>query len=348
MTDEARFVLSKSVLFSQYKTLEDMGLDISYSVKTNPIVAGVLEDETGSSFSVHTKQEMSFVKDKSRIWFLAESWDEQEIHELTAAGIRNFIVYNTNDLDRLMSFLKGKKLKISLLLRAKLRERTIFTERYFVFGMDARTVNGLVHELRKNENIERLGVHFHRKTQNVSEWSLKYELSNMLEPRTLEEIDMVNIGGGLPAKYRNTGDGSLPFIFSKIKELKEWLEEHNIKTTIEPGRFLSGPPIRLEASIKNITENNITVNCSVYNSSMDTIVVPIKLLVEGELHDNEGSSVQKYRIKGCTPCSMDIFRYSVMLPEMKVGDKIVFLNAGAYTFHTDFCGLGKLKTEIVD
>jgi ornithine decarboxylase len=55
-----------------------------------------------------------------------------------------------------------------------------------------------------------------------------------------------------------------------------------------------------------------------------------------------------YTIKGCTPDSMDIFRYKVLLKEKRIGDKITFLNAGAYTYSTDFCNLPKLKTVIVD
>ena len=45
---------------------------------------------------------------------------------------------------------------------------------------------------------------------------------------------------------------------------------------------------------------------------------------------------------------MDLFRYRVFLKDPKVGDKIVFLNAGAYNFATDFCGLKKLETVVVD
>ena len=112
---------------------------------------------------------------------------------------------------------------------------------------------------------------------------------------------------------------------------------------IEPGRFISGPAIKLEAEIENIYNNNIVINCSVYNSAMDTFVVPIRLLVE-----NEKESGEAYTIKGCTPDSTDVFRYRVYLDNPQVGDKIVFLNAGAYTYSTDFCELGKLETVVVD
>ena len=74
------------------------------------------------------------------------------------------------------------------------------------------------------------------------------------------------------------------------------------------------------------------------------ILVPVKLIVEGELEKGEG---KPYVIKGVTPCSMDLFRYRVYLKEPKVGDKIIFLNAGAYNFSSDFCNLNELETKVV-
>ena len=45
---------------------------------------------------------------------------------------------------------------------------------------------------------------------------------------------------------------------------------------------------------------------------------------------------------------MDLFSYRVYLPNVREKQDIVFLNAGAYNFGTDFCELDKVKTEIVD
>ncbi len=78
---------------------------------------------------------------------------------------------------------------------------------------------------------------------------------------------------------------------------------------------------------------------------MDSLVVPIKLLVEGELEEGEG---RPYVIKGISPDSMDIFRYRVYLDNPKVGDKLVFLNAGAYNYYCDLCNYEKPKTVVVD
>ncbi len=133
-----------------------------------------------------------------------------------------------------------------------------------------------------------------------------------------------------------------------MKELKEFLNQRNIRLIAEPGRFIAGPAARLEATILSIYGNSIIINCSVYNSAMDTFVASTKLEVEGELEGDDERLGTAYTIKGCTPDSMDIFRYKVYLTEPKVGGKIVFLNAGAYNFSTDFCSLKRLKTEIVD
>ena len=114
---------------------------------------------------------------------------------------------------------------------------------------------------------------------------------------------------------------------------------------IEPGRFICASAVKLVTKILRVYDNNIIVNASVYQGDTDTFVVPTKLLVEGELPKRHG---QSYVIKGIIPCSMDIFRYRVYLKEPKTGDDIIFLNAGAYNFTTDFCDLEKLETEVVE
>ena len=99
----------------------------------------------------------------------------------------------------------------------------------------------------------------------------------------------------------------------------------------------------------SIDENNITINASVYNTDMDALIVPVKLLVKGELSKEEAQEkgLKPFVIKGLTPCSMDLFRYRVYLDNPKIGDTITFINAGAYNFTSDFCDLEKLETEVI-
>lgn len=340
---KARFVLSKSKLLEQYKIVKNLSDSVSYSLKTNPIVGKFLEELTDCWFSVHFIQSLDTIKDKGRVCFIGQSWSNDDLDILFKKGVRSFIVDNEKDLNTLLDYIKNKDCMMNLFLRMRMKEYTIKTEKHFVFGMYSSQINELIPKLRKNSKINKLGIHFHRKTQNISEWSLKEELKDVLNENTLRQIDLFNIGGGIPVKYKNYNDDVLPYIFDKIKELKEWLNGYNIEMIVEPGRFFAAPCIKLETEIIGIYGNTIVVNCSVYNSAMDTVVAHIRLLVEGELEKGV-----PYTIKGCTPDSMDVFRYRVYLENPKIGDKITFLNAGAYTYSTDFCNLEKLETIIVD
>ncbi|MDD4050254.1 MAG: decarboxylase, partial [Candidatus ainarchaeum sp.] len=62
-------------------------------------------------------------------------------------------------------------------------------------------------------------------------------------------------------------------------------------------------------------------------------------------------TLKPYTIKGLTPASEDIFRYRVYFKEgyvPKIGDKVIFLNAGAYIYYTDLFNLERPKIEIID
>jgi len=341
----ARFILSKSKVIEQYNSLKGFGI-ISYSFKTNPLVGKILEDSTDCMFSVHFINELKLIDDKSRVWFLAQALDKEILERLFAMGVRKFVVENMEDLEMLIRYIEQHNSEIELLLRMKIKEHTIKTEKYYVFGIESEIVNEKILELKKNKLIKKIGIHMHRKTQNVSEWDLKRELSEIILPEVLEAIDYLDIGGGIPVLYKNITDRIIPTVLEKLAETNKWLSSAGVQMIIEPGRYVSGPAIRLETTIVGIHGNTIVVDASVYNSSPDTLIVPIKLVIEGE--SEQGRS---YVVKGITPCSTDIFRYRVYFPEsmkLRKGDKIFFLNAGAYNFHTEFCELDKVVTEVVD
>jgi ornithine decarboxylase len=356
-----KFIISKSKIIQQYGSVKDHCDLVSYSSKTNPKATSILEKDTDSLFSVHLINELANIKDCSRVIFLAQGWDSAVIDELLLKGIKWFVADNEEDLDEFLAVMEKKETnqkinqKINLLLRMKLKENTIRTEKYFVFGMDSEIINIRIKELAEKNYIGLLGIHFHRKSQNLSEWNYQYELRESLDKETLNLVKVVNIGGGLPAEYANTNVEVVKGIFGRIDEMRKWLNSLGIKLMIEPGRFIAAPAVKLITEIKAVYENNIIVNASVYNSDLDALIVPVKLLVEGEVSKEEamsrnlkGEKYQMYVIKGITPCSMDLFRYRVYLPVKKKGDLIVFLNAGAYNFSSDFCDLEKIETEMVE
>jgi len=341
-----KFEISKKVVLEKFDEVKALCDIVSYSSKTNPIITKILEEERDSLFSIHSIYELKHVFDCSRVIFLAQGWDFEEIENLMISGVKYYVVDNLKDLEMFKDYLSKHKCEnIKLLLRLKLKEHTLRTEKYFVFGFDSNFVNKEILELKKIKGISEVGIHFHRKTQNLVEWDLKREIENVLTKEVLDEIDYMVIGGGLPSVYANTNEKVFDGIFNKIKDFRLWVNSFGIKMVIEPGRFIAAPAGKLITNIKAIYENNIVVDASVYNSDLDALIVPVKLLVLGE---HEKGTGKPYSIKGITPCSMDLFRYRVYLDEQKVGDELVFLNAGAYNFHSDFCDLPKIQSEIVE
>ena len=76
--------------------------------------------------------------------------NEAEIQELFAAGVDKFVLDNERDLRTLLPLLEKENKTANILLRMKLKENTIHTGKYFVYGMRADTINKLVTELKEN------------------------------------------------------------------------------------------------------------------------------------------------------------------------------------------------------
>ena len=344
----AYFEISESKVLEQYETIAEYCDVVSYSSKTNPVVSGILERNSDCLFSVHLVNELVNIDDASRVLFLAQAWSHEEISYLLSLGVKRFAVDNLRDLEILEAYLQeNPDTRITLFLRLKLKERSIRTEKYFVFGIESEVVDAKVKELHAWDQIESLGIHFHRKTQNMAEWNYGFELAELFDSEFFDCIDMVNMGGGLPAGYANTNMKLLTGIFAKIETFRRWCQERSITLVIEPGRFIAAPAGRLVSKVIAVDAGTVVVNASVYNSDMDAIIVPVKLLIEGEVSRGT-KGAQQYCVKGVTPCSLDLFRYRVYLKDVSVGDELVFLNAGAYTFASNFCNLDEPEVRVVE
>ena len=341
----AKFILNWNIVEEQVKSLFDLGLSVSYSYKTNHEVGDVLQDlNLGTYFSIHSKDEIKMIKDKSKIIFFIQAESFEELEGIIHQGILNFVVDNEIDFNNILSVAKSLNVKINLSIRMKFQENRIGTGKYFVYGLPSKRVNELIIREKENKFIDKFGIHIHRKSQNTSEWEIISELNDSIFSEVFDRLDFINLGGGLPVKYKSYSSDILNYIFKKLKETIEWLKERKVEIFIEPGRYIAATSIKLETEIIQIQDKNIILNTTIYNCALDTILTGTKMIIEGELNDNEEGDY--YLIKGNSPTRDDIFRYNVKLKNPKVGDKIVFLNAGAYNYTTDFFGYTKLETVI--
>lgn len=342
--NNAYFTLSKSKLASQLKILTDLNLKVSYSYKTNRQIGDILQDNPNVNLSVHAQEELEMIKDKSKISFFTQAESIKELKKIIQKGIKTFVIDNEIDLQNLLQSAKELETKINISIRMKFGEHRIGTGKYFVYGLPSTKVNRLIQELKDNPQIQDLGIHIHRKSQNTSEWEIVEELKDSIDENTLKIIKSVNLGGGLPVEYKSYTNSTLPYILKKISTAKEFLDQHNIETIIEPGRFLAAPPIKLHTNIIQLQDQILILNTTIYNCALDTILTETKMLVEEEVKTGND-----YLLKGNSPTRDDIFRYKIKLDqEPKIGDEITFINAGSYNYTTDFFGYKKLETKIIE
>jgi len=323
---EAKFILSRGKLLGQLKILEDLKLKVSYSYKTNREIGKELQELSDCDFSIHAEGELKDISDKSKIWFFLQAENVEKIQQILDLGVRNLVVDNEVDFRRILEAIRGLSGKINLSFRMKFQEHRVGSGKYPVYlSIDL--------------------DYIHRKSQNTSEWEIKSELIDSIPEDILERLDVVNLGGGLPSIYKSFTSNMFNYIFSKLEETAKWLSEKNIECYIEPGRFIAAPPVNLEVEIIQVYENNLIVNTTVYNCALDNFLTNTKMLVKEEL--DEPSEGEHYLIKGNSPTRDDIFRYHVKLKDPRVGDKLTFLNAGAYNYTTDFFGYKKLETKVI-
>ena len=89
--NKAKFILSKRKLLEQVDILEKQNLKISYSYKTNHQVGDLLQEISKVDFSIHSKEEIKKIRDKSRIWFFTQAESAEELKEIINEDIRNLV-----------------------------------------------------------------------------------------------------------------------------------------------------------------------------------------------------------------------------------------------------------------
>lgn len=337
------FSISRQAVVDQYHYMESFAHTVNYSAKTNYDIIPVLEEETDAGFSVHFEHALDKVSDPGNTTFFLSGTEEDKIKSLRERGVNTFVVDNEPDLQALLSWGRDRHDDVDVYVRLQRKENTVETGKHYVFGMSSDTVNNAVKALSNAEAFDDIGIHVHRKTQNVAEWRLRDELNDVLEETTLKTVTRMNAGGGFPVKYKNYQRDTMPGIKRRFDDLKAWAENHDMTLVIEPGRIIAGPPGKLHVTVKNVYGETVVVDASVFNVAMDTFAADTRLEIQEETDAENGDP---YTVKGCTPDSLDIIRYKAYLTDPRPGETLTFSNATAYNYSSDFCDLPTPETVL--
>jgi ornithine decarboxylase len=209
------------------------------------------------------------------------------------------------------------------------------------FGVDGETALELFDQAR-DLGLEPIGLMFHVGSQclSVSNWTNAIRAAGEVMRKAAErghDLYFLDLGGGYPAGHYH--DASIPTVEAIGAAVTQAIQDYipaipNLMVILEPGRGLVGESGRLLTTVvgkaKRGNDTWLYLDAGVFNGLMETYegFPPVVSLVAESL---EGRPMTRYTLAGPSCDSCDVIARNVELPEIVIGDRLAFYDAGAYT-----------------
>ncbi len=208
------------------------------------------------------------------------------------------------------------------------------------FGVDGEQALELV-DLAREAGLKPIGLSFHVGSQCLSpaNWANAIQACGEVWRAAAErghEFYFLDIGGGYPAGHYHTP--SIPTIEEIGAVVMQAIDDHipftpALMLVLEPGRGLVGESGRLLAAVEGKAQRGgdtwLYLDAGVFNGLMETyegFPPVVRLLAE----DAYLRPLRRYTLAGPSCDSCDVIARDIELPEIHIGDRLVFLDAGAY------------------
>lgn len=163
---------------------------------------------------------------------------------------------------------------------------------------------------------------------------IKYTIEEATKYVNLQNIDVLNFGGGFGIPYKPTDE---PLNLSQVsKQLKSVLPmEEDIEFVIEPGRYVVGPTTKLFTEVKTIRDRGDNRERFVgVDAGMDLFSRPTMFDVYHhiDVYKNTNRETIKQTVAGPTCSGADIFCNNREFTRADLGDVLEIHDVGAYGF----------------
>jgi ornithine decarboxylase len=348
-------LLSKSRVIDNYRSLKCAlpGVELFYAVKSNSLAEIVsILDKEGSSFDVCTSGEINILKgcgiDGRRCIHTHPIKTDYEIRYALDWGIRHFVVDNEAELEKMVPY----KDKVELIARISIQNPGSLVNLSYKFGIVPQRAFALIEKaIALGLRVTTLSFHAGSQNENNLKYIEALEYCRDICRRAAlagHPLEIIDIGGGFPINYLTAVPPIIPFCQPINEYLNSFFSGYRI--IAEPGRVLSGPTMTLITRIvgKSLRDDVWWYYCDdgIYNSFsgkvFDHISYPFSVPRDGP----RSPAV----LAGPTCDSTDIIYENITLPNLEIGDLIIFDSMGAYTAvsATNFNGYPKAKIIVVD
>lgn len=339
----------EDTLDAAYEASSKRGFHVHFALKSN-FNSRLLEMIQSKGFGAdcvsgnEVQQAIDAGFNAKMITFAGVGKSDKEINLALEHDIFAFNVESIQELEVIneLAEVKGRKAKVALRINPNVDAHT---HHYITTGLDENKFGVTNAELeraaaviRKCENIELIGLHFHIGSQitdmnvfknlcvKVNEWK------NWFEERGVA-IKVLNVGGGLGVDYHHPDTNAIPDfetyfdIFDKFLERTAQQEVH-----FELGRALVAQCGSLISKVLYV-KNGVKKNFLILDAGMTELMRPALYQAFHKIEKLDAATSKEfvnYDVVGPICESSDCFGKEVTLPESKRGDLIAIRTAGAY------------------
>jgi ornithine decarboxylase len=335
---------------------------IFYAVKANP--APQVVDRLyglGSSFDTASRGEIELCMSQgvtaANISFGNTIKKEKDIAWAYGRGVRLFAFDSEAELQKLAKSAPGARVFCRVLVDCGGAEWPLSKK----FGCSPEMARDLLIKAKK-WGLDPYGLSFHVGSQqtDLEQWDRALGRTSQLFFALQEdgvELKMINLGGGLPARYRSEVAGVKDYALAIMRAMTKHFGNDLPEIIIEPGRSMVGDAGVIQSEVVLISKKDasdkkrwVYLDIGKFGGMAETMDEAIKYRFRTKLDGRKSGPVI---IAGPTCDSADILyektEYKMPL-DLKVGDKVEILATGAYTSSyssVNFNGFAPLKTVCV-
>jgi ornithine decarboxylase len=344
-----------SVVEEDYRAIEEGLPDsrIFYALKANPhpAIARTLY-ALGCGFEVSSVGELKLLLDLgvngSRIISSNPVKFPEFIRQANAVGVQHLAFDSRAELDKIAELAPETELTIRLSVPNDASEWPLDKK----YGVEIPEAVALLTEAR-DRGLRPRGLIFHVGSQcrEAAGWVTALEKAKVLwdeAARAGIDLELLNVGGGVPIVYTQPDVPSPAAIGRAIVETRDRLFPSGTETWLEPGRGVVGRAGTMVCSVIGVADREdgrwVYLDAGIFHGlaeAMGGITYRFLSLADGP--------ETPCTVAGPSCDSVDVVARQVMLPPVRVGDRIVIPGCGAYTtaYSSGFNGFTGPETLVV-
>ncbi|XP_014483710.1 PREDICTED: ornithine decarboxylase 2-like [Dinoponera quadriceps] len=320
-------------------TIKMPRVDPHFAVKSNPdlTVIKVLA-ALDVCFDCASKQEIKLVMQYGvhgdRIIFAHPTKYPSHITYAKKVGVKQMTVDNEAELFKIKDLFPEAK----VVIRIRCDSKNTLTVLGLKFGCESNEAVRLIH-LTKDLGLNLHGFSFHvgSPCNEPEAYGRGIEMCKQLitvsKSIGCDNVQLIDIGGGFPGESEKNFDQVANIVNEAIQDL-----DPAIRVISEPGRYYVSSSFTLASNLHSkriVSKDDKTtrmyyMNCGVFNSFMENLMglhIRVPRLLSEPTNDEKFCS----SLWGPSADSYDIIVKDVLLPELHIGDWLVWKDMGAYT-----------------